>query len=159
MEKVISNRESFKRYYYLRNAALVLVAIYLVVLALGVPLTGNWHNLIGNLAITALVVLVIYEQLNQPALIEIEKEKDVLRLSLFIPVTPFFFRYSKDREKEFIITEGAILSYEIMRSGFLNFRKIRFVLSDAATASVVTTPYLDFTWASPEDIARLNRLV
>ena len=94
MEIVISNQRWFSTYLIIRNSVLLLTGIWLVsqLLISDQPLLLQY---LSPVAISLLLVLLLFDFIQKPSLFEVIRKKDDLEIRLFHPDTRYFIRLNE----------------------------------------------------------------
>ncbi len=158
MEIVNSNEKWFIHYTNLRN---IILLILLLIVGYGTffesaPLIIK--HLASYVGLPVLLTLLVFDYLQKPSLFELRKGEGQLAIDLYVPDARFIFFYNPKKKKTITIAKDAQVEVLGTYKSLPWQRKLQFLIQQP-NGEVLTSPTLDFSWATKADIALVLKTV
>lgn len=155
---ILSNRKWFKTYIIARQTLLFFIILGFFLTFVDMGFWGRFYNAI---TFPLLLVLLLFEYVENPALFEIEKhDGNSLVFKLFAPNKGILYIFSEKKVKNLEISSKDKISVQISQNElpFLTIKKC-FFLINKGTNSSIRTAKIGLGWADESTISEIKKIV
>lgn len=156
MKTIITNRVWFRKYLLFRNIILGLTLATLLAQFAGIE-GGALLQLLSATALSLLLVLLLFDYLQRPGLLEIFQNKEGLIIKLYQPDSRLMHWWDEQRIRTFLLDSPAQLQVYGQYERLPWRKKIQLVVQ-LPDGSQAISERIDVSWASKSQLQRLIQL-
>lgn len=156
METVISNRRWFRVYLIIRSSVLLLAVLWLVA-QLAWSSESFYVQLLKGVAIPLLMVVLLFDAVQQPGLFEVLQYQNQIAIRLSQPDTRYFIWHRESSVQTFELQPGDEIELFGEYQALPWNRKVQLVIRQQGGQQFVSNK-IDVSWARQTDLKRLLAL-
>ena len=156
METVISNRRWFRVYLIIRSSVLLLTGLWFATKLIS-PGDSFYLQLLNGVAIPFLMVVLLFDAVQQPGLFEVLRNQEQIAIRLFQPDTRYFIWHRESLVRTFDLQPGDEIELFGEYQTLPWNRKIQLVIRKKGGQQFVSNK-IDVSWAQQSELKRLLAL-